>query len=193
MTATLTKPAQPSPSEQRFVQTGVSWNDFKSIQQGFANNPGVRLFYYDGELEILSTSPTHEIVKGNIGYLVEDYMVNIGQRFVATGSFSCEKVGTASAQPDESYCLGQAAQPIPDLAIEVVLTSGGPEKLKRYQILEVKEVWFWAAAKISVHRLMDDQYQQLDRSQWLPNLDLAKLAKCAAIEERFEAIQCFRN
>ena len=193
MTATLPRPAQPSPPEQRFVQTGVSWDDFKSIQQGFANAPGVRLFFYDGELEILSTSPTHEIVKGNIGYLVEDYMVNAGQRFVATGSFSCEKQGMASAQPDESYCLGQIAKPIPDLAIEVVLTSGGPEKLKRYQALGVAEVWFWEAAKISVYRLMNDQYQQLARSQWLPDLDLVKLAQCAAIAERFEASQCFRN
>ena len=193
MTAILPKPPHPSPPEQRFVQTGVSWDNFKSIQHGFANAPGVRLFYFEGELEILSTSPTHEIVKGNIGYLVEDYRVNAGQRFVATGSFSCEKQGIASAQPDESYCLGQGAKPIPDLAIEVVLTSGGPEKLKRYQALGVEEVWFWEAETISVHRLMDDQYQQLERSQWLPNLDLAKLAKCAAIAERFEAIQCFRN
>lgn len=193
MTATLSKRPQPNPPEQRFVQTGVRWDDFKSIQSGFANAPSVRLFYYEGELEILSTSPTHEIVKGNIGYLVEDYMVNAGQRFVATGSFSCEKQGIASAQPDESYCLGQAVKPIPDLVIEVVLTSGGPEKLKRYQALGVEEVWFWEAAKISVHRLMDDQYQQLECSQWLPNLDLAKLAQCATIAERFDAIQCFRN
>lgn len=48
--------------------------------------PGVRLFYHCGELEILSTSPVHEIVKGNLGYLIEDYRVQTGQRFVATGS-----------------------------------------------------------------------------------------------------------
>ena len=193
MTAILLKSAQPSRPEQRFVQTGVDWHEFKSIQQGFANSPGVRLFYFDGELEILSTSPTHEIVKGNIGYLVEDYLVNAGQRFVATGSLSCEKLGAASAQPDESYCLGRESNAIPDLAIEVVLTSGGPEKLKRYRALGVAEVWFWEAEKISVYRLVEGQYQPRDRSFWLPDLDLAKLAVCAAIPERFESIQCFRG
>lgn len=66
------------PTEQRFIQTGVSWRNFKAIQQGFADSPGVRLFYYRGELEILSTSPEHEIVKGNIGYLVEDLMLAQG-------------------------------------------------------------------------------------------------------------------
>jgi hypothetical protein len=64
------------PTEQRFIQTGVSWESFKAIQSGFAGFPGVRLFYYKGELEILSTSPEHEIVKGNIGYLIENYMLD---------------------------------------------------------------------------------------------------------------------
>ena len=58
--------------EQRFIQAGVDWQSFEAIQSGFAGSPGVRLFYYEGELEILSTSSAHEIVKGNLGYLIED-------------------------------------------------------------------------------------------------------------------------
>lgn len=81
-------PASTQTPEQRFIQTGVSWESFKAIQSGFASSPGVRLFYYEGELEILSTSPEHEIVKGNIGYLLEDFMLNQGIEFVAIGSFS---------------------------------------------------------------------------------------------------------
>ncbi|HEY9820140.1 MAG TPA: Uma2 family endonuclease, partial [Candidatus Sericytochromatia bacterium] len=66
MVITSTKPSNKPPTEQQFIQTGVSWESFKAIQKGFADSPGVRLFYYRGELEILSTSPLHEIVKGNI-------------------------------------------------------------------------------------------------------------------------------
>jgi hypothetical protein len=87
---TITTPPN-KPREQQFIQTGVSWESFKAIQQGFADSPGVRLFYYRGELEILSTSPLHEIVKGNIGFLVEDFMLEQGIDFVGTGSFSVEK------------------------------------------------------------------------------------------------------
>jgi hypothetical protein len=61
-------------TEQRFIQTGVSWKSFKAIQAGFADSPGVRLFYYEGELEILSTSPEHEIVKGNLLMKLETYL-----------------------------------------------------------------------------------------------------------------------
>jgi Uma2 family endonuclease len=121
MVTTSTKPSNKPPTEQQFIQTGLSWESFKAIQKGFADSPGVRLFYYRGELEILSTSPLHEIVKGNIGFLVEDFMLERGIDFVGTGSFSQEKEEVASVQADESYCFSDA-KPIPDLAIEVVIT-----------------------------------------------------------------------
>lgn len=187
MTQLLDKPA-----EQRFIQTGVSWESFKAIQRGFADSHGVRLFYYKGELEILSTSPEHEIVKGNIGYLIEDYMLNQGLEFVATGSFSQEREAVASAQADESYCFG-ARKPIPDLAIEVVITSGGPSKLKRYQALGVQEVWFWENGEISIYQLTPTDYQQVSESQFIKSINLARLAECAAIESRPQAVREFRR
>jgi len=186
MTQLLDKPA-----EQRFIQTGVSWENFKAIQRGFADLPGVHLFYFEGELEILSTSPEHEIVKGNIGYLVEDYMLNLGVEFVATGSFSHEKEAVASVQSDESYCFGER-KPVPDLAIEVVITSGGLNKLKRYSALGVKEVWFWEDGVISMHYLNGNEYKEVQHSHFLPNLDTKQLARCAIIESRSQAVRAFR-
>lgn len=180
------------PTEQRFIQTGVSWESFKAIQSGFASSPGVRLFYYEGELEILSTSPEHEIVKGNIGYLIEEFMLNRGLEFVATGSFSQEKEAVASAQADESYCFG-ARKPIPDLAIEVVLTSGGPSKLKRYKALGVQEVWFWENGEISIYHLTPTDYQQVSESKFVQGIDFDRLAQCAAIESRSQAVREFRQ
>ncbi|MGG6295870.1 Uma2 family endonuclease [Leptolyngbya sp. AN02str] len=180
------------PTEQRFVQTGISWESFKAIQQGFANSPGVRLFYYQGELEILSTSPEHEIVKGNIGYLVEDYLLNQGLDFIATGSFSQEKEAIASVQADESYCFGER-KPIPDLAIEVVITSGGPNKLARYQALGVPEVWFWENGQIRIYQLTETAYQKTNTSQFVQGIDIARLAECAALESRSQAVRVFRQ
>jgi Uma2 family endonuclease len=180
------------PTEQRFIQTGVSWESFKAIQSGFAESPGIRLFYYEGELEILSTSPEHEIVKGNIGYLLEDFMLNHGLEFVATGSFSQEKEAVASVQADESYCF-DVKKPIPDLAIEVVITSGGPEKLKRYKALGVQEVWFWEAGKISIYQLTPTGYQSVTESQFVQGINVTHLAQCAAIESRTQAVKAFRQ
>ncbi|MBC7972366.1 MAG: Uma2 family endonuclease [Verrucomicrobia bacterium] len=179
-------------TEQRFIQTGVSWESFKAIQRGFADSPGVRLFYYEGELEILSTSPEHEIVKGNLGYLLEDYMLNQALEFVATGSFSQERDAVASAQADESYCFG-AKKPVPDLAVEVVITSGEPNKLKRYRALGVQEVWFWENGEISLYHLTPAGYQKANESQFVKGIDLDRLAKCAAIESRVQAVREFKR
>jgi Uma2 family endonuclease len=179
------------PAEQRFIHTGVTWDNFKTIQQGFADSPDIRLFYYAGELEILSTSPEHEIVKGNIGYLIEDYLLGQGVDFVATGSFSQEREAVASVQADESYCFGDR-KPIPDLAIEVVFTSGGPDKLKRYAALGVAEVWFWEAGSIRVYRLQPSGYQPASESQYVQGIDLDRLAQCAAIESRPQSVRAFR-
>lgn len=187
MTQLLDKPV-----EQRFIQAGVSWESFKAIQSGFASSPGVRLFYYEGELEILSASPEHEIVKGNIGYLLEDFMLNQGLEFVATGSFSQEKEAVASTQADESYCFG-ARKPIPDLAIEVVMTSGGPSKLKRYKALGVQEVWFWETGKISIYQLASTDHQKASESKFVRGINPERLAQCAAIESRSQAVREFRQ
>jgi Uma2 family endonuclease len=180
------------PAEQRFIQSGVSWESFKAIQTGFTNLPGVRLFYYKGELEILSTSPEHEIVKGNMGYLVEDFMLSQGLEFVATGSFSQEKEAVASAQADESYCFG-TRKPIPDLAIEIVITSGDPSKLKRYQALGVQEVWFWENGEISIYQLTPTDYQKVSESQFIKGINLTRLAQSAGIESRAQAVKAFRE
>lgn len=179
-------------TEQRFIHTGVSWESFKAIQSGFADSPGVRLFYYEGELEILSTSPEHEIVKGNIGYLLEDFMLNQGLEFVATGSFSQEKEAVASAQADESYCFG-SKKLIPDLVIEVVITSGGPNKLKRYKALGVQEVWFWENSKISIYQLTSANYQKVNESQFVRGINFERIALCATIESRPQAVRAFRQ
>lgn len=180
------------PIEQRFIQAGVSWESFKAIQKGFADSPSVRLFYYRGELEILGTSPEHEIVKGNIGFLVEEYLLNLELEFVGTGSFSLELEGEASVQADESYCFG-AKKLIPDLAIEVVITSGGPNKLKRYQALTVQEVWFWEDGSISIYHLTSTGYVNAGDSQFVKGVNLDLLARCAATESRPQAVREFRQ
>jgi len=119
-------------------------------------------------------------------------MLNLGLEFVATGSFSLEKEEIASAQADESYCFNEK-KPIPDLAIEVVITSDGPNKLKRYQALGVQEVWFWEDGTVSIHQLTSIGYVKAGSSQFSKGINLDLLARCAAIESRPQAVREFRQ
>ena len=47
----------------------------------------------------------------------------------------------AGGELDESYCIG-TDKDFPDLAIEVIVTSGSINRLELYRRLGVQEVWF---------------------------------------------------
>ena len=155
-------------SDQRVVLSGRSWEQFKLIQQGFEDSPGIRLFYFDGTIEILMPGREHEVFKAIIAILLIIYFEENGIEFEPTGSMTQEHEGVASAEADESYCIG-VSKPVPDLAIEVIFTSGGPSKLQRYQALGVPEVWFWQDGVFTLYCLSGNGYERRDRSQ-IPEL-----------------------
>jgi Uma2 family endonuclease len=186
---------QPS-TDQRLVYGGITWQQFKLVQAGFAESPGIRLFYYDSTIEILMPGREHEFFKTIIGMLIELFCLEMAIEFEPTGSMTQEREGEVSAQADESYCFG-ASKPTPDLAIEVVFTSGGPNKLQRYQALGVPEVWFWQDGLFSLYRLRDTHYEKISRSEIpeLATLDIELLTRCVLIAQtsRIEAATAFRN
>ena len=154
-------------TDQRIVHHGT-WEQFKFIQKGFEGSPGVRLSYYDGEIEILMPGQDHETFARVIGYLMTTFLVEQGIFFKPTGAMTQEKPGVVSAQADESYCI-ESVKSIPDLSIEVVFTSGSISKLERYKALGVPEVWFWEDGLLKLYHLGDDSYEPIDRSL-LPGL-----------------------
>ena len=183
-------------SDQRVVLSGRSWEQFKLIQQGFEDSPGIRLFYFDGTIEILMPGREHEVFKAIIAILLIIYFEENGIEFEPTGSMTQEHEGVASAEADESYCIG-VSKPVPDLAIEVIFTSGGPSKLQRYQALGVPEVWFWQDGVFTLYCLSGNGYERRDRSQIpeLVRLDVELLTRCVLMGEtsRLEAMREFRK
>lgn len=186
---------QPS-TDQRLVYGGITWQQFKLIQAGFAESPGVRLFYYNGAIEILMPGREHEVFSRLIGFLIGLFCLENNIEFEPTGSMTQEREGEVSAQADESYCFGDS-KPTPDLVIEVVFTSGSPNKLKRYQALGVPEVWFWQDGLFSLYHLRDTDYEKISHSEIpeLATLDIDLLTRCVLIAQtsRLEAATTFRN
>jgi Uma2 family endonuclease len=156
-------------TDQRSTYQAISWEQFKLIEQGFSQSSGIRLFYFKGLLETVTVSPEHEIFSRIIGFLIQLFLTELDIAFEPTGAMTQEKVGEASAQADESYCIGRLKTPV-DLAVEVVFTSGTVGKLVRYQALGVPEVWFWEDGVFSFYHLREDGYEAIDRSE-LPHLD----------------------
>jgi Uma2 family endonuclease len=179
-------PEQPQmvPTDQRIVQSGMTWQQFKLIQSGFGDTRNVRLFYYDHTIEILMPGREHEFFSRLIGFLIGLFCLEQGIEFEPLGSTTQEREGTASAEPDEFYCFG-ASKPIPDLAIEVVFTSGSPNKLQRYQALQIPEVWFWEDGVFSLYHLHGSAYIPITRSEIpeLSALDMPLLTRCVLLAQ----------
>jgi Uma2 family endonuclease len=171
-------------TDRQLVYSGIDWHQFKLIQSGFAEASGIRLAYFNGTIEILMPGRTHELFKSIIGMLIELFCLEMAIEFEPTGSMTQEREGEVSLEADESYCFG-TSKSIPDLAIEVVLTSGGLDKLQRYQILGVAEVWFWQDGVFSLYHLRDGKYDRITRSEIpeLTSLDIDLLTRCVLIAE----------
>jgi Uma2 family endonuclease len=183
-------------TDQRIVHHDRTWEQFKHIQSGFEGSSVVRLFYYNGTIEILMPGENHEFFKTIIGFLVELFLAEQGIEFIPAGSMTQERQGVASAQADESYWVGEK-RVVPDLSIEVVFTSGDESKLERYRALGVPEVWFWEDGLFTLYHLRNGSYKRIYRSELptLADLDMELLTRCVLLAQtsRVEAFREFRK
>jgi len=172
---------------------GLSWREFKVVEQ-LLSRPGVRLSFLDGVLEIRRMpGEKHETVKERIGSLLDLYLLQMGIDYQPTGSMTLESPsGLVKREADKSYRLG-ANREFPDLVVEVVVTSGGIDKLEAYKRLQIPEVWFWENGRLRLYSLGDDGYAEVDRSFVLPDLDIVLLARCINIENHLQAMREFRE
>lgn len=167
-----------TPTEDHFVHLhAVTWEDYERIVAIRGDRSAPRISYLEGELEIMSPSGNHERIKSHIGRLVEAWCLEHDVEFNAVGSWTIgEKRKQRAAEPDECYVFGpMGGRKVPDLAIEVVWTWGGIDKLEIYRKLGVREVWYWRKGEITPYRLRGERYRRIAASKVLPGIDLAQL------------------
>jgi Uma2 family endonuclease len=170
----------------------VSWEQFRGIEAQLLDNRNVRLSYLSGMLEIMSPiGEKHESVKRTLGYLLEAYMRELGIRFYGRGGYTLEETGYASGTPDESYSVG-AKREVPDIVIEVIVTSGTINRKELYKPKKVPEIWFWKSNSIKIFRFNEmGEYEEVKRSQFFPDLDPDLLLRYIAIADQYDAVQEF--
>lgn len=181
---------QPTSQPLEGVSTlyGISWEQFKAIDAALGESKGVKLSYLHGMLEIMSPiGPEHEGMRRSLGLLLEAYMREKGIRFYGCGGFTIESPETTSGTPDESYAIGTQKE-IPDIIIEVIITSGKLDKKELYKPKQVPEVWFWKKGQITLFHLENQEYEQRERSEFLPDLDLAVLRRYLDYSDQYDAV-----
>jgi Uma2 family endonuclease len=182
-------------ADQRVVMYGIPWSLYEAqlAVRGEAVVP--RIAYLEGTLELMSPSKDHERIKSYLGRLLEAYALERGIDLSPYGAWTLKSAPQESgAEPDECYIVGgDQARESPHLAIEVVWTSGGVDKLEIYRRLGIGEVWTWRDGRIEVHVLRDNRYVESDRSALFPDLDLPRLASFLDRPTVLQAVRAFRD
>ncbi len=191
--ATIAPPRKESP----LLFEGLTWREFKAVEQ-LLDRPGYRLSFLDGILEIkLMPGEPHETVKKRIAGLLELYLLMAGFDFTPTGSMTLEsETVQVKREADESYKLAPGRR-LPDLAIEIVFSSGGIDKLEAYKRLKIPEVWFWEDGLLEVYHLRGEgdalHYEKVSSSEEVKGIDLDLLLRCINMVNHVDAVKTFQQ
>ncbi|TMQ02449.1 MAG: Uma2 family endonuclease [Deltaproteobacteria bacterium] len=157
--------------EPRFVLQGVPWWTYVALRDALDDHAGLKLTYLEGTLELMSPSLLHEDAKKIIARLLEAWATEIDLDLRGFGSTTFRREARQRGlEPDECYKLGKLEEDaVPDIAIEVVVSSSAVDKMAVYAGLGVPEVWVWqpSTGAIVVNRLVEGAYQRRERSEVL--------------------------
>ena len=184
MTTTLTQ------SPNRVLLRNISWQTYQDLLKDLEEQPGIRLSYDRGLLDIMAPSPPHENYKKVLGRFVETLTEELNIEIKSLGSLTCKREDLARGlEPDQCYYIQNEAvvrtldeidfnqDPPPDLVIEIDISSSSINRLSLYAALGVLEVWRYDARAITIYRLEGESYQVCDRSPTFPQITPAEITR----------------
>ncbi|MBH8552009.1 Uma2 family endonuclease [Nostocaceae cyanobacterium CENA357] len=176
-----------SPTNITILQ-GIHWDTYRNLVRDLESQPGMRLTYDGGILEIMMPLPPHETFKKLLGRFAEVMTEEIGIEIRSLGSTTWTREDLQKGlEPDECYYIqnelavrGKDAidltiDPPPDLAIEVDSTNSSMNRMGIYAALGVPEVWCFDREILTISSLVNDDYQPLEMSLVLPMFSVGVL------------------
>lgn len=158
------------------VLRNITWEQYVALSDASVDS-GPKLTYLDGVLEVMTKGPVHEGTKKFIARLLEMYAVECHVELIGLGETTWrDKAKSVGLEADECYFLDRQGD-YPDLAIEVVITRGGINKLEAYQRLGVREVWFWIDDRFWLYELVDGEYRKIRESRIVAGFDFDEVAQ----------------
>ncbi|MEM9275792.1 MAG: Uma2 family endonuclease [Cyanobacteria bacterium P01_F01_bin.143] len=143
------------------ILTGVTWDDYEKLD--IPENNSYLISYLNNEITIMSPGRNHERIAETIGMLIEAYCDRYDIDCFPFGSTRLEEKGLEAKEPDTSYAF-KTDKNKPDLAVEVIFTSGSLNDLIKYKYLKIKEVWLWQNNQITFYKLENNNYKKIEES-----------------------------
>lgn len=168
---------------EKIILHGISWQTYENLLADNADNPNVRLFYDDGNLEIMTESYKH----GKYSRAIESIIMAIADEleidFLAAGGTTFKKSKNQKGfEGDGSFYFKNAEivrgkdeidlnfDASPELVIEVDITNPSLPKFPIFASLEVEEIWRFDGLDIRFYRLQNGEYIEVSESSCLPKV-----------------------
>ena len=170
--------------EHRFLLSNIVWEGYETMLR-LVGNQRIRMTYDRGDLELMSPSREHDEFGNLLGRIVETVTEELRIPCRAAGSTTWrKKARDRGLEADECYYLASfpqvrgrrgnvdlAAEPLPDLAIEVEISRSALDRMGIYAALCVPEVWRFDGKSLRIAQLQaDGTYVEVGISPSLPFL-----------------------
>ncbi|MEL6495855.1 MAG: Uma2 family endonuclease, partial [Cyanobacteria bacterium J06623_7] len=158
-----------SQQDQILTITGATWEDYREFES--QEYSGYRVAYFQGEITIVSPGKNHERIAAVINRLIIAYYEKYEIADFPFGQTRLNAWRQAGREPDLAYAFA-TDKDLPDLAVEVIFSSGDVETLKAsYQNIGISELWIWQDNKITFYVLEADKYSVVESSGMFSRLE----------------------
>jgi len=162
-----------TPISNQVLLKNISWETYQTLLKDLEIQPGTRMNYKAGLLEIVTPLNPHESYKQLVGRFVETLTEELNLEIRSLGSSTwCREDLAAGLAPDNCYYIQNeelvrylqqidlTQNPPPDLAIEIDITSSSLNRLEIYAALGVPEVWRYDGNEFKIYCLEGGKYQR---------------------------------
>jgi Uma2 family endonuclease len=184
----------------------IRWQTYQALLKDIEEQPGIRMTYDHGTLEIMAPLDPHEAYKKLLGRLVEAATEELNIEIRSLGSRTCSREDMARGlEPDQCYYIQHELavrgkkqldlnqDPPPDLVIEIDITNSSMNRMRLYEALQVPEVWQYDGRELMVYCLEDKKYEIRDRSEALPQLTPSQLVRFLKLAETMGETSLIRS
>ncbi len=189
--------------------TDVSWAEYENFLQQFLDKNSLSLAYNNETLEIMTKSLTHEDFSRAIYNFVLAYCEHFDLNLESSGSTTFKRARfQKGVEPDECFYVNSAEKvinlgkidweeyPVPDVAVEIDLSTESLDKFPIYAALQVSELWIYNGLEIKFFQLAGEKYNQTEASFAFPFLSAEVLTEFLNVnktEGQTAALKQFRQ
>ena len=187
--ATITPTRQFEPN-RCFVLSDVSWELYQMLGEELRDRP-IRITYDRGDLEMMTTSSTHEFFKTFLGRMIGMLCFELDIEIRSGGSMTFGREDLDRGfEPDECYWIANQAavanslefdpkkMPPPDLGVEIDIRRSSVPRQPIFAAFGMAELWRFDGEHLHMLQLGDEgKYHPAELSLSFPFLPVGELSR----------------